>query len=72
MTSLAPTPQLPEPFAFAHEAASLRPATSSLAHREEMSLHLLARELAHYAPALTQRLRDRGMARMREELVGAA
>ncbi len=71
MTSLAPTPQLPERFVFTDEAASLRPAAPPLSPREEVRLHLLARELVHYAPDLTRRLRDHGVARLRAELVEA-
>ena len=71
MTTLAPTTQLPEPFAFAHEAASLRPAASRLSPREEMRLHLLASELVRHAPDLMQSLRNHGMARLRAEFMEA-
>lgn len=71
MTSLAPTTQLPEPFAFTDEAATLRPATTPLSPREEVRLHILAHELVRYAPDLAQRLAGHGMARLRAELVEA-
>ena len=71
MTTLAPTTQLPEPFAFANETASLRPAAPPLSPREEVHLHLLAHEIARYAPDLSRRLRNHGLARLRAELVEA-
>lgn len=71
MISLAPTTQLPEPIVFTDEAAALRPVTSSLSAREEVRLHLLARDLVHYEPELSLLLRDLGMAQLSAELVEA-
>lgn len=71
MTSLAPTTQLPEPIVFTDEAAALRPVTSSLRTKEEVRLHLLARELVRHDPDLALFLRDLGMARLSAELVEA-
>ena len=71
MISLAPTTQLPEPFAFSHEAASLRPVAPPLSPREEVRLHLLANELVRYAPGLMRRLRKHGMDSLRAELMEA-
>ena len=71
MTSLAPTTQLPESFAFANETATLRPAAPPLSPREEVRLQLLANEIVRHAPGLARRLRDHGMARLEAELVEA-
>lgn len=71
MPSLAPPHPLPESFAFASEAAPLRPATPRPHPREDVRLHLLAIEITRYAPALALHLRDQGMARLRTELVEA-
>ncbi|MCE9519772.1 MAG: hypothetical protein K8R87_09505 [Verrucomicrobia bacterium] len=72
MTSLAPSStQLPEPFAFTDEAATLRPAAPPLSPREEVRLHILAHELVRHEPLLARRLADHGMARLYAELVEA-
>ncbi len=68
MTSLAPTTQLPESFAFDHDAVPLRPVTSARSSREEMKLQILAHEITRYAPELTQWLRRQGLAQLRAEL----
>jgi len=71
MTTLAPTTQLPEPFAFASETAPLRPTTPLLSPRDEARLQLLANEIVRYAPQLARQLRKHGMARLRAPLVEA-
>lgn len=71
MPSLAPTHQLPQSFAFASEAVPLRPAPPRPSPREDVRLHVLAIEIARYAPTLAHHLRDQGMARLRAELVEA-
>ena len=71
MTTLAPTTQLPESFAFANEAAPLRSTTPLLSPREEARLQFLANEIVRYAPQLTRHLRHLGMARLRTALIEA-
>ncbi|HEY2573255.1 MAG TPA: hypothetical protein VGH65_04270 [Verrucomicrobiaceae bacterium] len=68
MTSLAPTTQLPESFAFDDDTAPLRPAAASRSSREELKFQILAHEIVRYAPDLTRLLRRQGLARMRAEL----
>jgi hypothetical protein len=71
MTTLAPTTQLPEPFAFDNETAPLRSTTPLLSPREEARLQLLASEIVRYAPQLTLQLRNRGMTRLRAAFIEA-
>ena len=71
MTTLAPTNQLPESFAFDTETAPLRSPAHQLSPREEARLQLLANEIVRYAPQLTKHLRNHGMARLRAAFVEA-
>lgn len=68
MTSLAPTQNLPESFAFANDTVPLRPESGPLTPRTEVQLHMLAIELVRYAPDLASVLYQGGMGKLSSTL----
>lgn len=71
MTTQSPAVPPPESIALLVETAPLRPVTPARTEREEVDLHLLARELVCFAPDLALWLRDEGRRRLRAELLEA-